>query len=175
MNNKLEIFIEKKNVKSQSHWLPLLEGSISACGAPGKNAVREWSNKGVTDVITLQREDEMNSWLPGICNSNGLTWHHFPLSGRNLCDKNDIIQLKRINEIVCLLKDFKTRHIVIHCSAGMHRTGVFLYFLLRRIGSDDIIHSIAQIRQLTADELNRSDGKLFLEAEDLYNKIIFDI
>ncbi len=73
-------FDESKNPNAQSYWVPFLTGKITACGAPSKKRLFNWRGFGVTDVITLQRSDEMQQWLPALCEELQVKWHHYPLS-----------------------------------------------------------------------------------------------
>jgi protein-tyrosine phosphatase len=49
------------------------------------------------------------------------------------------------------------RRVVVHCSAGLHRTGAICYLLLRLsgLGRDNAIARIRAARTLTAEELCR--------------------
>src|SRR5690349_6046030 len=119
------------NPKAQSAWASVLRGRITAAGAPSRARVGQWAADGATDIVTLQRSDEHAPWLPEACREAGLRWHHFPLSGRRLEHREDRATLERVPELVELLRSEQPRSLILHCSAGLHRTGVCLYLLLR--------------------------------------------
>ncbi len=166
----------KKNPRADSFWLPLLSGRITATGAPSQKRLHSWKSAGVTDVVTLLRRDEMNGWLPDECLAVGINWHHFPLSGRNLGTRHDMETLARLPKLVSLLEDSSHElSVVVHCAAGLHRTGVFLYLLLRTAGfnEDETVLMIAQARPLAADELCKKTRKEILleRAAMIYQKL----
>lgn len=67
-----------------SRWVPLRAGWITAAGGPSQARLLAWRGRGATDVLTLQRADEMQAWIPGLCQEQGLGWIHLPLSGRRM-------------------------------------------------------------------------------------------
>lgn len=132
--------------------------------------LREWKAFGATDVVTLQRSDEMRPSLQTECEELGLNWWHRPLSGRRLEVEEDQRSLSNLDLILKALGGESQRSIVLHCSAGMHRTGVFFYFLLRESGATqtEALLKIREARPLTAQELEkatRKSGKLLDLAE----------
>jgi hypothetical protein len=151
------------NPKAASTWVNVGTGRITAAGAPGRAGLSRWAAEsgdgitGATDIVTLQRSDEHAPWLPSACAELGLGWHHLPLSGRRLDRREDRETLARVPELLELLRSTPARSLVVHCSAGLHRTGVCLYVLLRHAGlsEDDVISTIAAVRPLTAEELCR--------------------
>ncbi len=128
---------------------------------------------GVTDVVTLQRGDEMRPFLPEACEELELCWRHVPLSGRRLERREDRESLTRIPAIVGLLE--AGRHVVVHCAAGMHRTGICMYLVLRHVGYDEeeAMALIEQSRPVTATELRkktRKNGILREKAEAIFQQ-----
>lgn len=148
----------KQNPLSKSSWVSCQSGHITAAGAPSLARLREWKDWGATDVVTLQRGDEMRPELPAECRALELTWWHRPLSGKRLEAKADRDSLTKLRSILALLAESPGRKIVLHCSAGLHRTGVFLYLLLRESGlcKSEALAKIHEARPLTAQELERS-------------------
>ncbi|MFT5679757.1 MAG: hypothetical protein ACI8RZ_000662 [Myxococcota bacterium] len=164
--------LKKTNPKTIISWVSLAKGQITASGAPGKKKIAQWAADGVTDVVTLQRGDEHAPWLPAACESAGLRWHHLPLSGRRLERRQDRITLAAIPDLLEVLREDPPRKMIVHCSAGLHRTGVCLYILLRAAGqsTEDAVTTIAAARPLTAEELCRvgKNGVLRDIAEAIY-------
>jgi hypothetical protein len=160
------------NPQAASRWVPMPHDSgcwVTASGAPSRARLERWARSRVTDVVTLQRADEMASWLPSACATLGIGWHHLPLSGRRLSGASDMQSIARLGDLLALGTD---RRIVLHCAAGMHRTGLCLYLLLRRAGasSDEALVLVEQARPVTAHELTKStrrSGKLLDVAEGL--------
>ena len=160
-----------KTERTTSRWVALGQARLTAAGCPSEARLDLWAANGASDVITLQRADEMPAWLPDACLARGLVWHGVPLSGRRLQDPADAASLARIPALVGLLD--APRGIVVHCAAGMHRTGLFIYLLMRHAGlsSEMALRRLAQARPITAHELTRStrrNGKLLDTADAVY-------
>lgn len=138
-----------------SRWVPLRAGWITATGGPSRQRLGEWRGRGATDVLTLQRADEMQPWIPEMCQAQGLGWLHLPLSGRRMDRPGDAQSLGSLPALLGMWE--QPRRVVVHCSAGLHRTGAICYLLLRLagLGRDDAIARIRLARALTAEELVR--------------------
>lgn len=152
----MDIFEDSENPDNVRRWVALGPHHITASGAPGRRRFPGWPEAGVTDVITLQREDERPAWLPEACAEQGIAWHHAPLSGKHLAAPGDPESLARL---VALVEGFEEpRRIVVHCSAGLHRTGVALYTLFRAqgLGEEEALERLRWARALTAMELTRT-------------------
>ena len=152
----MEMFEDSENPDNVRRWMQLGEHHVVASGAPGRRTLERWRDAGVTDVITLQRADEMAPWLAQACAERSLRWHHAPVSGKRLQAKGDAASLADVIRIVREM-DAPSR-VVVHCSAGLHRTGVALYLLLRAQGlsPQDSLARIEAGRALTARELTRT-------------------
>ena len=138
-----------------SCWVPLRAGWITAVGGPSRQRLAAWAGCGATDVLTLQRADEMQPWIPELCEVHGLAWLHLPLSGRRMEQLADQQSLARLPGMLGLWD--QPRRVVVHCSAGLHRTGAICYLLLRISGMqrDAAVAHIRLARPLTAEELVR--------------------
>ena len=150
--------------KSGLSWISLAGGRVTAAGAPGRGRLQQWAAQGATSVLTLQRTDEHRAELPAWCAEAGLNWQHLPLSGRRLERPTD---RESIAQIPALLAEMAGRSLVVHCSAGLHRTGVCLYLLLRHSGASPAaaLEQIAAARPLTAAELKKRTRKHGVLAE----------
>jgi len=152
-----EVFQESKNPASTSRWSELCEVEFSAAGAPGRRRFEAWLRASVTHVVTMQRGDEMPDWLPGACEEHGVVWEHFPLSGKRLEAPEDAGELARLFDHA---RGFEPgARVVVHCSAGLHRTGLALFMIGRALGLEATraLEFVSAARALTGEELVRSD------------------
>lgn len=157
-------------------WIQIGGGQLAAAGAPGRGRLAEWREAGATDVITLQRGGEHAAWLPEACAALDLGWHHLPLSGRRLSRASDQETIDALPAALSLFDSDPPRRVVVHCAAGLHRTGVAVYLLLRHSGlsQEQAVAQIAQTRPLIVEELRkrtRKSGVLLELAEKRFTPV----
>lgn len=160
----------------QTDWSPLGRGHVTAAGAPSRARLARWAARGVTDVLTLQRADEMRPWLPAACAELGMTWRHLPISGRRMERAEDRASLAALPGLAAEMGQDPPRLLVAHCAAGLHRTGVALYVMLRCAGndSDAALALVRRARPLTGEELiraTRRSGVLMERAEAIFQRL----
>ena len=150
-----------RNDTTTSAWVEVGDGMITAAGAPSRAALALWSARWrATDVLTLQRGDEARASLADEAAAAGLAWHHAPLSGKRLDGVDDRAALASASARAAALLA-RGRRVVVHCSAGMHRTGLVVYGALRLAGRgrDDALAGLALARPITHAELTRVDHR----------------
>ena len=148
---------------------------------PKLNHVYILQNKyNINYIITLQGIEENPKALVKLLNAYDtykIEYKHVKLKGANsslLFNKDTMIMLiENITEIYYKIKEFsnnKDLNILVHCSAGIHRTGITLYVLLRLFcfNEKEAMEAIQIIRIETYKGVGVERIKF---AEELYNKI----
>ena len=123
-------------------WNQLGNAKVAIWHRPSKVAIGIMTRKfNLSIVITVQSFTEHVSDIQSACKANKIGWIHVPLNGANMALLNKIStrkmiieQIENVHNIVCS----EAQVILIHCAAGIHRTGVFTYSLLRRMGFDPL-------------------------------------
>ena len=104
------------------------------------------------------------------CNILGMDWIWLPLANGNIPNEKMNIEIsEKLRTIKTKLQN--QEKIYVHCSAGLHRTGMITNCILRYIGLDQIssYEILKQLRPITAKEV----GKKRLDfGEQFYNVII---
>ncbi len=118
-------------------WVTIRNGAIALTGRPKKRALRTFAAEGATHVLTLLSEREEAPQIGEACEEAGLGWIWFPLQNGQPLPK------ARDSEVSSLLSDLRRvldagGRLVVHCSAGIHRTGMITFALLRVSGLDPI-------------------------------------
>eukprot|EP00928_Gymnodinium_smaydae_P087585 TRINITY_DN71830_c0_g1_i1.p1 TRINITY_DN71830_c0_g1~~TRINITY_DN71830_c0_g1_i1.p1 ORF type:complete len:207 (-),score=33.45 TRINITY_DN71830_c0_g1_i1:72-662(-) len=157
-------------------WVKAGCGWLSAAGAPSRKTVRSWIREGATCVVSLLRESEPHfSLARDACEEAGLRWAHVPLSGKGAVTRPDARDLSSWKHLAKLIPDLMAaeEHVILHCAAGLHRTGAAAYSSLRRADYDvdRALRGVAAMRSLTHGELLKTEkrfGKpLWALAEEL--------
>jgi protein-tyrosine phosphatase len=115
------------------NWKEISSGRIAIYGRPGARLLTALRKAGCTRVVTLLAEKEGAQEIGSRACQMGMTWLWFPLP--NATPPTGELRaesLKMIGRLLCLLDEGET--IFIHCSAGIHRTGMIVYALLRQRG-----------------------------------------
>lgn len=138
-------------------WRTTGGGRLALAGAPSAKTVKIWKEEGATCVVSLLREAEPQfSRAREECIRNGLRWEHAPLSGKSAVTRPDELDMHSWKEMRDLLpRLLETESLVLHCAAGMHRTGTAALLALRRCGvqAPEALGMIATMRTVTHAEL----------------------
>jgi protein-tyrosine phosphatase len=107
---------------------------------------------GVTHLVTLLAEREGARQIGDAAVAAGLTWIWTPLDGGDVPLEARTVELRAV---LARLTSVITGggQVVVHCSAGIHRTGMFGYALLRQLGlaAGEARAKLAELRGVTAE------------------------
>ncbi|WP_448700449.1 dual specificity protein phosphatase family protein [Mucilaginibacter sp. AW1-3] len=134
-------------------WIPLLNGHLAIGHKPGKKMpVSHLKGEGTTTVVTLLNDNEGAADIGQQSAKAGIDWIGFPLSAS--------VQNNNPAEVSKLMAQLQQRvqdggKVYIHCSAGIHRTGIIAYGLLRHLGmsADDAYKTLSLLRPVTAAQV----------------------
>lgn len=150
--------LELQRSEGSLGWCRLWNGSLAIQGAPGKSKAKDWAREGATCVVTLLREAEplMQPSCAGVL-SAGLRLEHAPLSGKSAVtspDELDRATWQKLDELMpALLKEGE--RVVVHCAAGMHRTGSVAFRACRLSGlsPEETLLAVEKMRPVTHEAL----------------------
>lgn len=154
--------MDKKN-----YWVKVGNGFIKIGHKPfGKKfSAQSLVNENIDTVLTILSEKEGALVIGEKCKSMNIDWLWLALPDGNI-PANKF--KKEIIVIYEMMKDklFKGQKIYIHCSAGIHRTGMITHGFLIYLGYDSkcSLEILSQLRPLTAGavgELRLQWGKEF--------------
>jgi len=107
-----------------------------------------------THVVTLLKESEGAEHFGNMTKNTGMEWIWLPVpNGKYPEGEVHRLLLEAMPQLSQLLDDGKS--ILIHCSAGIHRTGTVAYGLLRWRGlsREQAMELIGKIRKETAEDM----------------------
>lgn len=167
---------------SELKWVPAGRGFIAARGCPNLETLAFLQqDRGMTGIVTLLRTDERNcaaTQVEAACKrlKTPVRWLHAPLNGVVSLKLDELLaedmeSFTTIRQVCDWLQGPQEERIVVHCSAGLHRTGLYMYVLLRALGdsSEEAIAKICDSREMTSDEFIEKD--FWSQAETIVNAI----
>tara|TARA_B100000446_G_scaffold76096_1_gene72021 strand:+ start:5225 stop:5872 length:648 start_codon:yes stop_codon:yes gene_type:complete len=136
------------------NWVDLLSGSLAIGHRPRIKSLKTMKSLGATHILTLLSEKEGAKDIGKAAKKQGLQWIWLPLSSAEPPAED------RLEEITEVFKDSITAlgngaKIYVHCSAGIHRTGMFSYALFRYMGFDveQSESLLSALREVTSREV----------------------
>ncbi|WP_222107231.1 protein-tyrosine phosphatase family protein [[Actinomadura] parvosata] len=129
-------------------------GTLSVTRRPQLRALPGIASLGVTHVVTLLSRHEGALQLGSAVRALGLPWIWIPLPGAAPPPPTSDQRLgTALMQVSSLLRD--GGHVLVHCSAGIHRTGMFAYALLRFTGmtAEEAALSLERLSAVMAAEV----------------------
>ena len=122
---------------------------------PGKKSLDALSSLGLTHCCTLLSEREDAHSIQKVCQKIGCKWIWLPVDGGRLDVLRQTDVTGHLQTLRSEVKDEPEPRIYFHCSAGIHRTGFFVYLLLRLRGlnRDDALNELTGLRAVTAEQV----------------------
>lgn len=111
----------------------VLAGRLAVTHRPKKADLPSLRAMGVTHLVTLLTEREGARDLGTLATGAGLTWIWCPLEGADTAAPVAAVR-GALEAARAALREGGS--VVVHCSAGIHRTGMFAHALLRVCGLD---------------------------------------
>jgi len=155
-------------------FFPLLQGSIACWHRPTPNQLHLFRHQTpCTFVVTCQGPGESPEEVKKACEVVGLKWLWVRMTGANgalmgsaTFQRPVIAGLATVREAVAA-----GEHVLVHCAAGIHRTGFFTYALLRicGFGSEEAMKKLDEIRHVTAAQ---GGAHRFALSEDLASRLL---
>ncbi len=146
----------ERPVNFTCHWVAIGNGRLTLWHRPGARAVAAMKSFGCDCVLTLQAAREHADLIGQWVAEAGLEWLWLPLeNGKPPQAEAAASILAALPRLSQMLDD--GRSILIHCAAGIHRTGMVAYALLRWRGFDEdaALALITQMRTHTGAGVQR--------------------
>ncbi|KAJ9452489.1 hypothetical protein DIPPA_34714 [Diplonema papillatum] len=123
-------------------------GGICLLHFPSRRQMKFLKQKGCNYVVTLQKDEENAQTVRSYCQLLHIKWiqvdfwHYFH-------QKNAEELIRYVRQVAALMRSGK--FVMIHCAAGIHRTGMFAYAVLRCLGYDpaSAVQSLRALRTAT--------------------------
>eukprot|EP01006_Ploeotia_vitrea_P024302 TRINITY_DN57088_c0_g1_i1.p1 TRINITY_DN57088_c0_g1~~TRINITY_DN57088_c0_g1_i1.p1 ORF type:complete len:319 (+),score=37.62 TRINITY_DN57088_c0_g1_i1:64-1020(+) len=138
--------------KQWINWHPVGKGRITVWHRPPPHHIQRFAEEGATAIVTLQSEREQVHEVQKLCKKHNLTWIWYDLPGAAVVKmkKEGKVFMGHVQNVLGIVREGGSA--VIHCAAGVHRTGTFLYTVLRTHGlsPEEAKAAMWEIRPATA-------------------------
>lgn len=127
-------------------------GCFALRGRPKAGFIFELPTVKCTHIFTLQSEREAGDFIGKKAKEAGIGWVWLPMGNADPPRYSDLIAIhQKVNEVCHIIKN--GGHVLIHCAAGLHRTGMIANIILRYLGFSDeeSLSKIKEARQKTFD------------------------
>jgi hypothetical protein len=147
-----------KNLHTEVNWVQVGKGFLAIGHKPGgKISFEGLKNEGTSAVLTLLNENEGAAAIGKQLRTVNIEWIWFPFSASKPHDGEDIAQIYSLyNQLASLIN--AAAKIYIHCSAGIHRTGMITYGFLRFLGQGktEAFGILQSLREVTAAQVGEA-------------------
>lgn len=127
-------------------------GAVAVTHRPRLKSLPTMRLAGTTHLVTLMSRREGAPALGVAAQAAGLEWVWVELGHGGIPPaERDPELAKAVTTVANLVRD--GAQVTVHCSAGIHRTGMFTYALLRALGQDapTARETLARLRAATAE------------------------
>jgi predicted protein tyrosine phosphatase len=136
------------------HWETVGSGRLALFHRPKIKVLPLWAASGCDLVVTLLSDGEGAEALGAAIRALNMDWHWLAMRTGRPPGVRDTERIRATLPIISASLD-EGRSILIHCAAGMHRTGMIAYALLRwrGCGAEDALETIGRLRAHTRNAL----------------------
>eukprot|EP01063_Lacrimia_lanifica_P015213 TRINITY_DN22026_c0_g1_i1.p1 TRINITY_DN22026_c0_g1~~TRINITY_DN22026_c0_g1_i1.p1 ORF type:complete len:251 (+),score=79.66 TRINITY_DN22026_c0_g1_i1:60-812(+) len=128
--------------------IPGVPGQLQLHAFPSKKAVKALKAQGCDVLVTLQKDEEGAQKVRALCEQAGMRW--VQVDFWKLYHGRDV---DAMHAAVCAVADDLRdgQKVVLHCAAGIHRTGMMAYAVLRALDMPPhaAIESLHALRETT--------------------------
>lgn len=135
-------------------WVAVGNGHLAIGHRPGIKLVRDMKAQGATHVLTLISEKEGAKDIQKSIQQNKLDWLWFPMENATPPSENRYQEITKL--FISLEKILESKgKVYMHCSAGIHRTGMIGNALLQFLGYDQrqSLELIKKLREVTIEQV----------------------
>ena len=138
--------------RTDYQWVSVGGGRLAVGHRPRRKAIEGMPASGVTHVVTLLCETEGAPAIGADVARAGLQWIWLPL------ENGEPPPSEKVNDIQTGFTEIRTAleeggSLYLHCSAGIHRTGMISYALMRSLGMSEAesLESLGRLRTVTSE------------------------
>jgi protein tyrosine phosphatase (PTP) superfamily phosphohydrolase (DUF442 family) len=131
-------------------WVPVGHGRLALSNRPKLKDIPKLAAVGCHRIVTVQGHNERPGQIGRVAKAAGLAWTWVPVGqGKAPVDAADLYLRHGLAELVAAVAAGES--VLVHCSAGIHRTGRLALALLRWVGVSEsaALDLLAAMRPVT--------------------------
>lgn len=153
--SRIKQAVRIKDLHTEVNWVQVGNGFLAIGHKPGgKISFEGLKNEGTSAILTLLNDNEGAAAIERQLQNVNIEWIWFPFSASKPHSGEAIHQVYSLytNLSNMIFAGYK---IYIHCSAGIHRTGMITYGFLRFIGmgKEEAFGTLQSLREVTAAQV----------------------
>lgn len=132
-------------------WVAVGGGHLALGHRPRREGPEELRRQGATHLVTLLGESEGAAAIGAAAREAGLEWYWLPMPSARVPEEAEEGRYQEaLAELAALLEE--GARLYLHCSAGIHRTGMIGFALLREVGyaEEEARALLRELREETA-------------------------
>lgn len=133
-------------------WVPINKGHLAIGHRPSAKLVSDLKLQKASHILTLLSEHEGALLIKSTTVQQQMEWLWFPMESAKPPTEE---QLKVLAQVFVKMNEILNNggNVYLHCSAGIHRTGMISYAFLRFIGNEheEVIQLLQALRTVTGD------------------------
>ncbi|MEZ6140912.1 MAG: tyrosine-protein phosphatase [Zavarzinella sp.] len=133
-------------------WVLLGQGRLALSNRPKLKDIPKLADAGCQRIVTIQGRNELPGQIERAAKAVGLPWTWVPVGhGKAPDDEADMYLRRGLAVLVAAMEVGES--VLVHCSAGIHRTGMLAFALLRWLGitESEALDIIATMRPVTRE------------------------
>ncbi len=141
-------------MSDQLQWVPVGGGCLALGHRPKLKSIPGLHQQGTTHILTLLSESEGAGVIGHAARKAEIAWLWLPLESAEPPGKERGAAVRQLYEEVRAVLGTGAK-VFVHCSAGIHRTGMIAYGLLRHLGqsSDQSMATLGLLRSHTQENV----------------------
>lgn len=135
------------------NWFEHKGGRLAIGPRPGRrSSLPKLEKEGCDYIVSILGKKEQPEVIQRAAETRGWGWYHIPMpSAKPPPEEYDELFRDDLARLTELLEDGHS--VYLHCSAGLHRTGMIAEAWLMQEGVEDPLKTLREMREQTADEM----------------------